>query len=507
MNATSVVRWSDLCREPFRVFFPLAVIFGGIGTGHWLRYAVGYSTSASVLFHASVQVNLYMGGFIVGFLMTALPRFTSAPPATSVELGVMLALFALQAACLSIGWWVAAESAFVTVLAQVAWFALRRVAQPRRRATPQRFTSQSEAWGVGPLGGAVLEGRAGCRPQTSRSDVGDTIPEMLRISRDPTSWGVERCHRQARGAPRASGISLPAAPGAAQAGPPPEFVWIGVSLGMGLAGAALMMIAQLTGWRNWWLAMGAPMAQQGLLFSIVLGVGGFLAPRLLGRGFLPANPDGMESAHVAHARRQRVQWHAAAAIGLMASFILEGWGYLQPAYLLRAAIVTAELAWTTQLHRPPRTPGWFARLLWISLWMLPLGLWTAGLWPRYRVAMLHISFLGGLSLMTFVIGTMVTFSHSGASERLQRPMGMLGVVGVALAVAVASRVAAACVPAVFFPAIAVAAIAWWIAAAVWLAGCARLLMRPQSPEDVEQTHEAAKRRVLAHAEPGLSVEK
>ena len=415
MNATSVVRWLDLCREPFRVFFPLAVVFGGIGAGHWLRYAMGSSTSASVLFHASVQVNLYMGGFIVGFLMPALPRFTLAPPATSVELGVMLALFALQAACLSIGWWVAGESAFVVVLAQVAWFALRRVAH------------------------------------------------------------------------RASGV-----------GPPPEFVWIGVSLGMGLAGTALMMIAQLTGRRDWWLAMGAPMAQQGLLFSIVLGVGGFLAPRLLGRGFLPANPDGMESAHVAHARRQRVQWHAAAAIGLMASFIVEGWGYLQPAYLLRAAIVTAELAWTTQLHRPPRTPGWFARLLWISLWMLPLGLWTAGLWPRYRVAMLHISFLGGLSLMTFAIGTMVTFSHSGASERLQRPMGMLGVVGVALAVAVASRVAAACVPAVFFPSIAAAAIAWLIAAAAWLAGCARLLMRPQSPEDVEQTHEAAKRRVLAH---------
>ena len=33
---TATVRWEDLRREPFRLFFPLGVVLGCLGVGHWL---------------------------------------------------------------------------------------------------------------------------------------------------------------------------------------------------------------------------------------------------------------------------------------------------------------------------------------------------------------------------------------------------------------------------------------------------------------------------------------
>ena len=48
-----------------------------------------------------------------------------------------------------------------------------------------------------------------------------------------------------------------------------------------------------------------------------------------------------------------------------ATFFLEGRGAVRSAYLLRAAIVTAELLWTTRCFRPPAVPDVYVKLLWV----------------------------------------------------------------------------------------------------------------------------------------------
>ncbi len=42
--------------EPFRVFFPLGVLFAWIGVGHWLMYTTGVSASYSCKIHGLVQM-------------------------------------------------------------------------------------------------------------------------------------------------------------------------------------------------------------------------------------------------------------------------------------------------------------------------------------------------------------------------------------------------------------------------------------------------------------------
>src|SRR3989338_3766696 len=104
MRLPPMITWADLRREPFRICFPLAVLVGLLGVNHWLAYALGWSAMSSGFYHAGLQV-AYMLGFIAGFLLTALPRFSSTPPATSVELSLMLALWMAQPVLLSAGQW------------------------------------------------------------------------------------------------------------------------------------------------------------------------------------------------------------------------------------------------------------------------------------------------------------------------------------------------------------------------------------------------------------------
>src|SRR5215472_19312449 len=81
-------RWRS---EPFRIFFPLGVLFAWIGVGHWLMYATGVSANYSCKFHGLVQMQAFMMAFAIGFLLTAVPRRTQSPIIGRVEMAAFVA--------------------------------------------------------------------------------------------------------------------------------------------------------------------------------------------------------------------------------------------------------------------------------------------------------------------------------------------------------------------------------------------------------------------------------
>ncbi|MBI3088439.1 MAG: NnrS family protein [Candidatus Omnitrophica bacterium] len=408
-----MVQWGDLRREPFRVLFPLAVVFGCAGVGHWLGYALGWRESYSGFYHASLQVGAYMTCFIAGFLMTALPRFAAAQPASNLELGLALGLLGMQAAALWEQRWMLAEGCLAGLLVLLAVFAGRRFA-----AKP------------------------------------------------------------------------------ASVAPPTEFVWIPFAILCGLAGSVLLILGQSGIAPSWVIGMARPMVQQGFLLGIILGVAGFMAPRLMGRETLRAATLGVTPGRAQAIRRRRIRLHGLAGLVFLATFWIEGTGAVGPAYLLRAAVFTGEFLWTSQLHRPPAPPDRYVRLLWLSIWLMAAGLWGAGIVPRFRVMMLHLVFLGGFSLMTFAVGTMVVLSHAGEAHRLRQPLWVFRVVEAGLGGALAARVLAELAPTAFFPWLGVAAVCWLAAGLGWLVFILPYVARPLAPDAFERVHEEAKRRLL-----------
>ncbi len=92
--AASRPRFFQLClAEPFRIFFPLGVLFGISGVSLWPLYLLGIHTSFYPgLMHARLMIEGFLGAFVLGFLGTALPRILGAASLTRCELWTLVVL-------------------------------------------------------------------------------------------------------------------------------------------------------------------------------------------------------------------------------------------------------------------------------------------------------------------------------------------------------------------------------------------------------------------------------
>jgi len=74
------IQFSDLGKEPFRVFFPEGVMAGVIGVSLWPLYVIKAIALYPGEAHGRIMAYGLFGAFIFGFLGTAMPRLLSAPP-------------------------------------------------------------------------------------------------------------------------------------------------------------------------------------------------------------------------------------------------------------------------------------------------------------------------------------------------------------------------------------------------------------------------------------------
>ncbi|MCP3980100.1 MAG: NnrS family protein [bacterium] len=188
--------------------------------------------------------------------------------------------------------------------------------------------------------------------------------------------------------------------------PPNSFVWIPIGLGFGGVGS-LMTSGIALGEQYLWLHdLGQRFVLQGMFLGLIAGVGGMVVP-LLTRGDSP--PDNGRGAHDRLARAA----HLGAAAILVLSFWIEVWVSLRWGYGVRAAVLIALAVGSTRAFRLPNLAGWHRWLVWLSVWMLPLGYLLAAIAPAQKKAGLHVVFIGGFALMAFSVGLHVSLAHGG----------------------------------------------------------------------------------------------
>ncbi len=102
--------------EPFRAFFPLGALAALVGVALWPLHYAGVVSIYPKLVHSHLMMTGFFGGFILGFLGTALPRILEARPLSKGEIGTVAVFWvAAQAAFLS-GWMAAGDLAFAGAL-------------------------------------------------------------------------------------------------------------------------------------------------------------------------------------------------------------------------------------------------------------------------------------------------------------------------------------------------------------------------------------------------------
>jgi uncharacterized protein involved in response to NO len=184
----------------------------------------------------------------------------------------------------------------------------------------------------------------------------------------------------------------------------PSFVMVPAGVLMGAAGAALI-IASVSGAGEWSQRLGRGLVSQGLMLCLVLAVAPVLIPAIL-RG-TPVRREG------------GAPLHALAALLLAASFAVEEWLSVRWGLLARGAVVAGALV-AAGILGPATRPGAHRAAFRLALLLVPLGLLAAGLAPERRVALLHITHVGGLALLIVAVTLHVTLMHGGRERVADR---------------------------------------------------------------------------------------
>jgi len=136
MNATITTRATlrDLAREPFRIFFPAGVLAGIVGVALWPLHLLGVMEFYPGLIHARIMACGLFGGFIFGFLGTAMPRMLSTEPLRVAEVAILLTFYIAMVATFAFSQPHLGDALFLLLLLIFVTFMARRAAS--RRDTP-----------------------------------------------------------------------------------------------------------------------------------------------------------------------------------------------------------------------------------------------------------------------------------------------------------------------------------------------------------------------------------
>lgn len=372
---------ADLCEEPFRLFFPSAVIAGILGVAVWPLHFGGVVSFYPGISHARLMGHGFFGGFILGFLGTALPRLLSTKRLTPYEVGLSFLLYVLMTLGHVLG---------KNVFGDIMLLALLLV-----------------------FGSSVFV------RFLRRNDL-----------------------------------------------PPPGFVlvamaFVSVSVGVLLA---LFPPFDLEGASSFRILLPRLLLYQGFVLLPVLGVGAFFLPRFFG---VRSSHDFPESKSPPRAWIRAALTAGVTGLLIIGSFLIEAAGWYRAGHLLRFLVVLLYIAAQIPMFRSALPGSSLATALRSAVALLLAGLLFVALFPVYRVALLHLTLMGGFAMVTITVATRVVFGHSGNRALLGRRNRWFTVAMVFMLAGMATRVSGDFWPKILVSHYTYGAILWGIGILVW----------------------------------------
>ena len=346
------ISFGDLSREPFRLFFPGAVLAGLWGVALWPLHFGGMVDFYPGSSHARLMAHGFFGGFIFGFLATALPRMLSARPLRLGEMAALFALYAVMVSAHGFGLTMVGDSAFLILLVAFA-------------------ATMSLRW-------------------FTRGDL-----------------------------------------------PPPGFVLALLAFACALAGVVLFLLETRLEDSTFWIGLRPLLLYQGFVLLPVLGVGPFILPRFFGQSSQHSFP---ESVVPPAGWWKRAATAALVGTLIIASFIVEAVDWPRTGHALRLITILVYLRQEISLFRLKSHGQPLATPLNAAFFLLLGGILAITLFPGYRAALLHLTFVGGLAIVTLTVATRVVFGHSGNRVRLAQRHRWLTTAIILMLVGMATRI-------------------------------------------------------------------
>ena len=245
--------------------------------------------------------------------------------------------------------------------------------------------------------------------------------------------------------------------------PPPNFVLVLFGFVNAIAGIFLITAVKSITNGSFANQLGGLMLNEGFILFPILGVGAFFFPKLLG-GAKP-EPSDLQIAATLWVKRATI----ALLTGLViwASFVLEALGWVRTAALVRGLTTLAYFVMQGHLLEKPSGPPFLAHCFRLGALLLVAGLLFPAALPGYRLANLHLTFIGGFSIILFTVSTRVIIGHAGQSHLFRKRLRFLIASLALLIVAMVARVGADFVPPARNSHLVYAALIWLLAAMIW----------------------------------------
>src|ERR1043166_3992684 len=191
--------------------------------------------------------------------------------------------------------------------------------------------------------------------------------------------------------------------------PPPQFVLVLFGLVNAIAGVFVITAAKSMPSGLFANQLGSLMLNEGFVLFPILGVGAFFFPKLLG-GAKP-EPSDLRIAKLLWIKRAVI----AALTGLVIwiSFVLEALGWVRIGAVVRGLTTLIYFVRQGHLLEKPNGPPFLAQCFRLGALLLVAGLFLPLILPGYRVASLHLTFIGGFSVIIFTVSTRVIIGHAG----------------------------------------------------------------------------------------------
>lgn len=183
--------------------------------------------------------------------------------------------------------------------------------------------------------------------------------------------------------------------------PPAPFVFVGLGVLTGTIGSIILILARFGLVSEEQYMLGRLFFYQAYILSFVLGIGSRLIPSLLGH----APPPNLTQSGMS------VKTYSMLGLLFIGTYLIEAFVSGMTGALLRDLVVLFIGIVSWKIHLLPKRKAIHAYGLWLSAIFMVIGYISASFSEIYRVHLMHLFYISGLSLMTIMVATRVTLSH------------------------------------------------------------------------------------------------
>lgn len=262
----------------------------------------------------------------------------------------------------------------------------------------------------------------------------------------------------------------------------PHLLFIPVGILLGILGSLFLFLTQFQILNPKYMNIGRSLLVHGTMLPFLLGIGGKLITALLGLTSAAAQKRNFNKVRATGTLATKQKTALIICFAFLLSFALEATVSVGLGRSMRALCASWISFMDWRIYEWPKSKTKLAAWIWISSWLLLIGLWVHCLFPSLNIHAAHLIFIGGFSLTTVLVSSRVVLAHGGYPLTMELHSKIFTLIGTLILFSAVLRFVAHWASAYYFLILTYASALWLVGALIWgIAFLPKILVTFASP--------------------------